>query len=146
MASKPKKSSKKITKAVAPAPVLADVRGQIDSIDRQIQALIAERANFAHQVGKAKGKLAAAVDYYRPEREAQVLRMVVDRNEGPLSDEVLVHVYREIMSACLAQQEPLKIGFLGPEGTFSQQAVLKHFGRSAHGLPLASIEEVFQEV
>ena len=72
--------------------------------------------------------------------------MVVDRNEGPLSDEVLVHVYREIMSACLAQQEPLKIGFLGPEGTFSQQAVLKHFGRSAHGLPLASIEEVFQEV
>jgi chorismate mutase/prephenate dehydratase len=86
------------------------------------------------------------VDYYRPEREAQVLRMVVDRNQGPLSDEVLVHVFREIMSACLAQQEPLKIGFLGPEGTFSQQAVLKHFGRSAHGLPLASIEEVFQEV
>lgn len=129
-----------------PAPALSDVRNQIDSIDRQIQALIAERAHFAHQVGKAKGKLAAAVDYYRPEREAQVLRMVVDRNEGPLSDEVLVHVFREIMSACLAQQEPLKIGFLGPEGTFSQQAVLKHFGRSAHGLPLASIEEVFQEV
>ncbi|MCC4627544.1 chorismate mutase, partial [Xanthomonas campestris pv. nigromaculans] len=66
------------------APVLADVRAKIDEIDRNIQALIAERANFAHQVGKAKGKLAAAVDYYRPEREAQVLRMVVDRNEGPL--------------------------------------------------------------
>lgn len=128
------------------APALAEVRARIDGIDRQIQALIAERANFAHQVGKAKGKLAAAVDYYRPEREAQVLRMVVDRNDGPLSDELLVHVFREIMSACLAQQEPLKIGFLGPEGTFSQQAVLKHFGRSAHGLPLASIEEVFQEV
>ncbi|OOW88292.1 prephenate dehydratase [Xanthomonas campestris pv. vitiswoodrowii] len=128
------------------APVLADVRTKIDEIDRNIQALIAERANFAHQVGKAKGKLAAAVDYYRPEREAQVLRMVVDRNEGPLSDEVLVHVYREIMSACLAQQEPLKIGYLGPEGTFSQQAVLKHFGRSAVGLPMATIEEVFQEV
>ncbi|MCL1499181.1 prephenate dehydratase [Xanthomonas nasturtii] len=128
------------------APVLADVRAKIDEIDRTIQALIAERANFAHQVGKAKGKLAAAVDYYRPEREAQVLRMVVDRNEGPLSDEVLVHVYREIMSACLAQQEPLKIGYLGPEGTFSQQAVLKHFGRSAVGLPMATIEEVFQEV
>lgn len=130
----------------APAPMLADVRAQIDSIDRHIQELIAERARFALQVGKAKGKLAAAVDYYRPEREAQVLRMVVDRNEGPLSDEVLVHVFREIMSACLAQQEPLKIGYLGPEGTFSQQAVLKHFGRSAHGLPLGSIEEVFQEV
>uniref|UniRef100_A0A8J8AYG1 Bifunctional chorismate mutase/prephenate dehydratase n=1 Tax=Coralloluteibacterium stylophorae TaxID=1776034 RepID=A0A8J8AYG1_9GAMM len=127
-------------------PDLGEVRARIDAIDRQIQALIAERAGFALQVGKAKGKLAAAIDYYRPEREAQVLRMVVDRNEGPLSDEVLVHVFREIMSACLAQQEPLKIGYLGPEGTFSQQAVLRHFGRSAHGLPMASIEEVFQEV
>lgn len=147
--SKPKKTAKPTAgkKANAtPAPALSDVRAKIDGIDRQIQSLIAERARFAHQVGKAKGKLAAAVDYYRPEREAQVLRMVVDRNEGPLSDEVLVHVFREIMSACLAQQEPLKIGYLGPEGTFSQQAVLKHFGRSAHGLPLASIEEVFQEV
>ncbi|MGN6225564.1 prephenate dehydratase [Pseudoxanthomonas sp.] len=150
MAAKPKKTNGKNAKAATQpavaAPVLADVRAKIDGIDREIQELIAERARFAHQVGKAKGKLAAAVDYYRPEREAQVLRMVVDRNEGPLSDEVLVHVFREIMSACLAQQEPLKIGFLGPEGTFSQQAVLKHFGRSAHGLPLASIEEVFQEV
>ena len=132
--------------AAAKTPALDDVRARIDTIDRQIQGLIAERAHFALQVGKAKGKLAAAVDYYRPEREARVLRMVVDRNEGPLSDELLVHVFREIMSACLAQQEPLKIGYLGPEGTFSQQAVLKHFGRSAHGLPLASIEEVFQEV
>ncbi|HMN35254.1 MAG: prephenate dehydratase [Chiayiivirga sp.] len=146
----PKKprSAKAAKSAGQPAtpPALAQVRERIDGIDRQIQALIAERAGFALQVGKAKGKLAAAVDYYRPEREAQVLRMVVDRNEGPLSDELLVHVFREIMSACLAQQEPLKIGYLGPEGTFSQQAVLKHFGRSAHGLPLASIEEVFQEV
>ncbi len=130
----------------AATPALSDVRAKIDEIDRTIQSLIAERARFAHQVAKAKGKLAAAVDYYRPEREAHVLRMVVDRNEGPLSDEVLVHVFREIMSACLAQQEPLKIGYLGPEGTFSQQAVLKHFGRSAVGLPMATIEEVFQEV
>lgn len=145
-AGKPAKTASTTGKPVPAAPALADVRAKIDEIDRTIQALIAERANFAHQVGKAKGKLAAAVDYYRPEREAQVLRMVVDRNEGPLSDEVLVHVFREIMSACLAQQEPLKIGYLGPEGTFSQQAVLKHFGRSAVGLPMATIEEVFQEV
>ncbi|AOS27527.1 prephenate dehydratase [Xanthomonas oryzae pv. oryzae] len=144
--SKQAKTSADTSAIKTAAPVLADVRAKIDEIDRNIQALIAERANFSHQVGKAKGKLAAAVDYYRPEREAQVLRMVVDRNEGPLSDEVLVHVYREIMSACLAQQEPLKIGYLGPEGTFSQQAVLKHFGRSAVGLPMATIEEVFQEV
>ncbi|MBS0193208.1 MAG: prephenate dehydratase [Proteobacteria bacterium] len=131
---------------VAAPPNLADVRARIDGIDRQIQDLIAERAQFARQVGKAKGKLAAAVEYYRPEREAQVLRMVIDRNHGPLTDEEMVRLFREIMSACLAQQEPLKVGFLGPEGTFSEQAVRKHFGHSAHGLPLASIEEVFQEV
>jgi chorismate mutase/prephenate dehydratase len=140
-------SSKKTTKAKSgKAMDLADVRVRIDGIDRQIQELIAERAGWAHQVGKAKGPLKAAVDYYRPERESQVLRMVIDRNHGPLADEVLVRLFREIMSACLAQQEPLKVGYLGPEGTFSEQAVRKHFGHSAHGLPLASIEEVFQEV
>src|SRR6186997_3104921 len=130
----------------SPPMSLAEVRQRIDGIDRTIQELIAERAGWALQVGKAKGPLKAAIDYYRPEREAQVLRMVVDRNDGPLNDEVLVRLFREIMSACLAQQEPLKVGFLGPEGTFSQQAVHKHFGHSAHGLPLSSIEEVFQEV
>jgi chorismate mutase/prephenate dehydratase len=139
-------AKKKNEKASEAKPDLSQVREQIDGIDRQIQELIAQRAQWAHQVGKAKGKLAAAVDYYRPEREAQVLRRVVDRNDGPLADEVLVRLFREVMSACLAQQEPLKIGYLGPEGTFSQQAVHKHFGHSAHGLPLASIEEVFQEV
>ena len=133
-------------KPSAPKPDLSAVRAEIDGIDRQIQALIAERAGWAQQVGRAKGKLAAAVDYYRPEREAQVLRRVVDRNAGPLADEVLVRLFREIMSACLAQQEPLKVGYLGPEGTFSQQAVFKHFGHSAKGFPLASIAEVFDEV
>jgi chorismate mutase/prephenate dehydratase len=133
-------------KPASGAPVLGEARARIDGIDTQIQELIAERARWAQQVGKAKGPLKAAIDYYRPEREAQVLRRVVDRNDGPLSDEVLVRLFREVMSACLAQQEPLKVGFLGPEGTFSQQAVHKHFGHSAHGLPLATIEEVFQEV
>src|SRR5687768_4633876 len=139
-----KKTGKKKTSNTQPD--LAAVRAQIDGIDREIQTLIAERALWARQVGKAKGKLAAAIEYYRPEREAQVLRRVVDRNDGPLADDVLVRLFREIMSACLAQQEPLKIGFLGPEGTHSQQAVYKHFGHSIHGLPLSSIEEVFQEV
>jgi chorismate mutase/prephenate dehydratase len=141
-----KKAKSQPPKPIDPKPDLGDVRSRIDGIDRSIQALIAERAQWAQQVGKAKGPLKAAIDYYRPEREAQVLRMVVDRNDGPLNDEVLVRLFREIMSACLAQQEPLKVGFLGPEGTFSQQAVHKHFGHSAHGLPLSSIEEVFQEV
>lgn len=143
---KPKTGKAEEPVAPAAVPDLATLRERIDGIDRHIQELIGERAQFANQVGKAKGKLAAAVDYYRPEREAQVLRRVVDRNDGPLNDEVLVRLFREIMSACLAQQEPLKIGFLGPEGTHSQQAVYKHFGHSIHGLPLASIEEVFQEV
>ncbi len=130
----------------SPALDLAQVRAQIDSIDLRIQELIAERAGWARQVGKAKGVLKAAVEYYRPEREAQVLRRVVDRNEGPLSDQEVVRLFREIMSACLAQQEPLKIGFLGPNGTFSEQALRKHFGHSAHALPLVSIEEVFNTV
>jgi chorismate mutase/prephenate dehydratase len=147
-----KGTSARATAAPKPArapegkPDLSEVRARIDGIDRSIQSLIAERAQWARQVGKAKGPLKAAIDYYRPEREAQVLRMVVDRNQGPLADEVLVRLFREIMSACLAQQEPLKVGFLGPEGTFSQQAVHKHFGHSAHGMPLSSIEEVFEEV
>src|SRR5690348_9705831 len=145
-ASKQKRVQRARKRDPQPKPDLSAVRGEIDGIDREIQALIARRAHWAHEVGRAKGKLAAAVDYYRPEREAQVLRRVVDRNDGPLGDEVLVRLFREIMSACLAQQEPLKIGYLGPEGTFSQQAVQKHFGHSAKGLPLASVEEVFDEV
>lgn len=142
----PSKKQPDPSEGSATRPDLGEVRARIDGIDRSIQALIAERAQWAQQVGKAKGPLKAAIDYYRPEREAQVLRMVVDRNHGPLTDEVLVRVFREVMSACLAQQEPLKVGYLGPEGTFSQQAAQKHFGHSAHGMPLASIEEVFEEV
>jgi len=125
---------------------LSDVRERIDSIDRQIQQLISERANWAQEVARVKGEGLSAIDYYRPEREAHVLRMVVDRNQGPLSDTEMVRLFREIMSSCLAQEDPLKIGFLGPEGTFSEQAVRKHFGHAAYGLPLGSIEEVFQEV
>ncbi len=142
----PSKKQSDPAEGSATRPDLGEVRARIDSVDRQIQDLIAERAGYARQVGIAKGPLKQAIDYYRPEREAQVLRMVVDRNHGPLTDEVLVRVFREVMSACLAQQEPLKVGYLGPEGTFSQQAAQKHFGHSAHGMPLASIEEVFEEV
>jgi chorismate mutase/prephenate dehydratase len=125
---------------------LGSIRKRIDEVDRQIQSLINERARYAQQVGISKGELAAAVDYYRPEREAEVLRAVRDRNEGPLRDEEMLRLFREIMSACLAQQEPLKVGFLGPEGTFTQTAVYKHFGHSVRGLPFSTIDEVFQEV
>lgn len=125
---------------------LASIRQRIDEVDRQIQELINERARFAQQVGISKGELASAVDYYRPEREAEVLRGVLARNKGPLRDEEILRLFREIMSACLAQQEPLKVGFLGPEGTFTQAAVFKHFGHSVRALPFATIDEVFQEV
>lgn len=151
MAEKPALPIKKV-KAVKKMPKsqnseqLSEVRAQIDGLDQQIQDLITQRANWAQKVRAAKGELKSTVDYYRPERESQILRRVLDRNEGPLSNEVLLRLFREIMSACLAQQEPLKVGFLGPEGTFSQQALYKHFGHSTQTLPLASIEEVFQEI
>ena len=126
---------------------LDELRERINGIDAQIQVLINERARTAQQVGQSKaGGDARTVDFYRPEREAQVLRTVLERNDGPLADDEMVRLFREIMSACLAQQEPLKIAFLGPEGTFTQQAVLKHFGHSVRSLPMASIDEVFHEV
>jgi chorismate mutase / prephenate dehydratase len=125
---------------------LEQVRGRIDAIDAQIHALINDRARLAQQVGISKTQEGKTVDFYRPEREAQVLRMAKERNNGPLRDEEVLRLFREIMSACLAQQEPLKVAFLGPEGTFTQAAVLNHFGHSVRGLPLTTIDEVFHEV
>ena len=133
-------------KADDAVPDLDEIRKRIDDIDERIQSLINERAQFAREVGESKGELAEAVDYYRPEREADVLRRVLERNEGPRRNDEMLRLFREIMSACLAQQEPLKIGFLGPEGTFTQTAVLKHFGHSVRALPFHTIDEIFQEV
>lgn len=125
---------------------LGQMRGRIDDLDARIGELISERARWAQKVAVTKGKHGGAIEYYRPEREAQVLRGVVSRNKGPLTSEEMVRLFREIMSACLAQEEPLKVGYLGPEGTFSQSAVYKHFGHSVRALPLATIDEVFHEV
>src|SRR5580693_3258353 len=130
----------------APPVNLEKVRGQIDSIDERIHALINERAKLAQVVGASKTRAGQTADFYMPEREAQVLRMARERNQGPLRDEEVLRLFREIMSACLAQQEPLKVAFLGPEGTFTQTAVLTHFGHSVRALPLATIDEVFHEV
>ncbi len=128
------------------APGLGEIRKRIDDIDERIQSLINERARCARAVGDSKADVAGVAEYYRPEREADVLRRVLQRNEGPLRNEEMLRLFREIMSACLAQQEPLKIGFLGPEGTFTQMAVLKHFGHSVRALPFHTIDEIFQEV
>jgi len=125
---------------------LVEVREQIDRLDEQIQALISDRARLAFRVRESKGDSNHAVDFYRPEREAQVLRRVVERNQGPLSDSEMLRLFREIMSACLAQQEPLKVAYLGPEGTFTQQAVHRHFGHSVHAISLPGIDGVFEQV
>jgi chorismate mutase / prephenate dehydratase len=132
--------------AAPPAVKLEAVRARIDSVDEQIHRLISERAKLAQLVGISKSRDGHTVDFYRPEREAQVLRRARERNRGPLRDEEVVRLFREIMSACLAQQEPLKVAYLGPEATFSQTAVLTHFGHSVRALPLGSIDEVFHEV
>lgn len=147
MASKRQKN--RPVRTAAPARQKADlqkVRQQIDAVDVQIHSLINERARLAQQVGISKHKDGHTVDFYRPEREAQVLRQALERNHGPLRDEEILRLFREIMSACLAQEKPLKVAFLGPEGTFTQAAVLKHFGHSVRALSLASIDEVFHEV
>ena len=147
MASKKAKKSGKAAKPGAPeASPLATLRGEIDSVDKRIHELLNDRARLARKAGISKHADGHTVDYYRPEREAQVLRMARERNKGPLRTEEILRLFREIMSACLAQEEPLKVGFLGPEGTFSQTAALKHFGHSVRALALSSVEEVFHEV
>ena len=126
---------------------LIEVRDKIDRLDETIQRLINERAECAQQVADIKLKAGdEKINFYRPEREAQVLRQVMKRNTGPLSDEEMGRLFREIMSACLALEEPIKVSYLGPEGTFTQEAALKHFGYSAKVTPCAAIDEVFREV
>ncbi len=146
MAGKRAASKKAAAGGLPDTTKLEAVRGRIDAVDEQIHRLISERAKLAQQVGISKSRDGHTVDFYRPEREAQVLRRARERNRGPLRDEEVVRLFREIMSACLAQQEPLKVAYLGPEATFSQTAVLTHFGHSVRALPLGSIDEVFHEV
>jgi chorismate mutase / prephenate dehydratase len=144
-----KRTGKKANPPATPVPrdsALAGLRSQIDAVDAQIHGLLNERAGLARQVGVSKHADGHTVDFYRPEREAQVLRMARERNKGPLRTEEILRLFREIMSACLAQEEPLKVGYLGPEGTFSQTATFKHFGHSVRALALSSVDEVFHEV
>ncbi len=125
---------------------LRNIRDRIDELDREIQNLISERACCAQAVAVIKRKEEGSSNFYRPEREAKVLRRVVERNRGPLSDEEIARLFREIMSTCLALEEPLQIAFLGPEGTFTQAACLKHFGQAVRTTPMRAIDEVFREV
>ncbi len=124
------------------------LRNRIDAIDSEIQQLINERAQCAQKVAEVKlaDQGGEAVVFYRPEREAQVLRRVMERNEGPLGNEEMARIFRQIMSSCLALEKPVRIAFLGPEGTYTQQASIKHFGKSIISAPMAAIDEVFREV
>ena len=121
------------------------IRQRIDELDDQLIKLISERAALAQEVGAFK-KDNNDDSYYRPEREAQILRRVMDKNEGPLSNDELVRLFRELISACLAMEEPLKIAYLGPEGTFTQTAALKHFGHSVTTVANSGIDQVFRDV
>ncbi|TWI53544.1 chorismate mutase [Pseudomonas duriflava] len=128
---------------------LKALRLRIDSLDEKIQELISERARCAQDVARVKMQSLAEGEkpvFYRPEREAQVLKRVMERNQGPLSNEDMARLFREVMSSCLALEEPLKVAYLGPEGTFTQAATLKHFGQAVITRPMAAIDEVFREV
>lgn len=129
-----------------PDSELDKLRNRIDALDEKIQTLLNERASLAHQVAESKRKLEPDGMFYRPEREAEVLKKVKQRNTGPLLDDDMVRLFREIMSACLALEQQLTIAYLGPEGTFTQAAALKKFGHAVLLKPLPAIDEIFREV
>ncbi|NIR28809.1 MAG: prephenate dehydratase [Gammaproteobacteria bacterium] len=125
---------------------LGKIRRQIDEVDRKLLQLFNRRANLAREVAEIKGDSRGAMAYYHPDREAGVLRRLVAANEGPLSDEEAARLFREVMSACRALQTPMSIAFLGPQGTFTEAAALKHFGHSVHTGALDTVDAVFREV
>lgn len=131
---------------MADSKELQSIRQDIDEIDSKLQTLINQRAACAMRVAEIKRDIESSDAFYRPEREAQVLKRVYDRNEGPLSSEEIARLFREVMSACLALEQPMNIAYLGPEGTFTQAAALKHFGHSVNTSPNATINNVFREV
>ena len=121
---------------------LTPLRQQIDAIDAQMLELLSRRARLAQEVGHVKAETNAPV--FRPEREAQVLRGVADRNPGPLKAAEVQTIFREIMSACRSLEKRVTVAYLGPSGTFSEQAVYQQFGSAVEGLPCVSIDEVFR--
>ncbi len=125
---------------------LEQLRGEIDTIDRELLRLINARARVAIDVGKVQRRYDDEPKFYRPERAAQILRAYAENNQGPLSDAEASRLMREVMSACLALEHPLKVAFLGPAGTYTHMAALKHFGGSVEDLALASIDEIVQAV
>lgn len=120
---------------------LLSLRGSIDALDDDLLRLINERAKIARRIGEIKQG-----NIYRPEREAQVLRRIAERNPGPLSNAATQRIVREVMSACLALEQPLMIAYLGPTGTYSESAARQHFGSAPTFQPCAAIDDVFRAV
>jgi len=137
-----------VTDAIDQAQALQALRLEIDELDQALLTLLNRRAKCALEVAAVKEQSAdnEPAIFYRPEREAQVLRGLVEKNFGPLSHEKVALIFRQVMSACLALEEPMQVAFLGPEGTFTQQATLKHFGDAVIGRPFVTVDEVFREV
>jgi len=125
---------------------LSELRDKIDAIDQQILQLINERAMCAIEVARTKMAEGEQGTFYRPDRESLVLRRIEALNRGPLSNETAMRFFRELMSACLALEKPLEVAFLGPEGTFTQQAAFKHFGHAVNTVPSVTINEIFNAV
>lgn len=121
------------------AEELEKLRREIDRIDETLAELIDQRAGQAKRIGELKGGAPA----YRPERESQVLAQVM-KKARVLSPERMATVFREIVSACRGLEEAIRVSYLGPEGTFSEQAVRKHFGRAVEALPVSSVDEAFR--
>lgn len=126
---------------------LLKIRDSIDAIDDQILDLLSQRAECAERVAETKREAGDEnLWFYRPEREAQILARMSENNKGPLANERITAVYREIISSCLALEQNIKVAFLGPQGTFSQEAASKHFGTAVETVPVGSIRQVFTEV
>ncbi len=126
------------------APTIDQLRAGIDSIDDQIVDLLNQRSRFVLDVGKLKA--GSNMSFHVPGRERQIYERLLGNNPGPFPNDALRSVYREIISACLSLESPMKVAFLGPKATFSHLATMQHFGLSAELVPLKSIPAVFEEV
>jgi chorismate mutase/prephenate dehydratase len=123
---------------------IEDLRDSIDSVDLRILELLNERAGFVLEVGKVKAK--EQKEFYVPDREREVLKRLTDSNKGPFPNQALKNVFREIMSASLSLEKPLRIAFLGPAATFTHQACMQHFGLSGEFMAKKDIADVFDDV
>ncbi len=124
--------------------MLDDMRKKIDDVDLEILKLLNERTGYVLEIGRLKAK--DNLPYYRPDRERKIFERLESNNSGPFPNSAIKNVFREIMSASLSLEKPLKIAFLGPVATFTHQASLQHFGLSGQFVPKRNIAEVFEDV